>query len=99
MEATHYGPTRVARLRTAADLLSAVLLLRAKCFAPTAQDPVWEAAYTQLSALNGQLAKACVQNPLEYRATASSAVAFASRPHDLGVDVDQATEFCTKMMG
>ena len=64
-----------------------------------AQDLVWEAAYTQLSALNGQLAKACVQNPLEYRATASSAVAFASRSHDLGVDVEQATEFCTKMMG
>ena len=63
------------------------------------QDPVWEAAFTQLSALNAQLAKACVQNPLEYRATAIAAVAFASRPHDHSVDAEQASEFCTKMMG
>ena len=62
------------------------------------QDALWEATYGQLSELNGQLAKACVQNPLEYRAIAGAAVAFGSRSHDLGVDVEQAVEFCTKMM-
>ena len=52
-----------------------------------------------IAGLNGQLVKACVQNPLEYRAVAQSAVAFAARPHDLGLDARQAAEFCTKMMG
>ena len=49
--------------------------------------------------MNGQLAKACIQNPLEYRATALAAVQFASRPHDLGIDAQQAVHFCTQMMG
>lgn len=60
---------------------------------------MWEAAYVQLSELNGQLAKSCVQNPLEYRAIAGAAVAFGSRPHDLGLHTEQAVEFCTRMMG
>lgn len=62
-------------------------------------DPVWKAAFDSLQALNSQLVKACVQNPLEYRAVAQSAVRIAARPHDLGVDARQAAEFCTKMMG
>lgn len=62
-------------------------------------DPAWKAAYDRLGQFNGELAKACVQNPLEYRATAEAAVQFASRPHDLGVDVQQAVEFCGKMFG
>ena len=62
-------------------------------------DPVWRAAFEQLQGLNGQLVKACVQNPLEYRALAMAALQFAARPHDLGVDTQQAAEFCVKMMG
>ena len=100
-EAIQDVPAHIAWRHTAflLHLPSAVPLLQAKRMRLNAQDPVWAAAYEQLSALNAQLAKACLQNPLEYRATASSAVAFASRPHDLGVDVEQATDFCTKMLG
>jgi hypothetical protein len=64
-----------------------------------AQDPVWWAAHEALSGVNAQLAKACVQNPLEYRAVASAAVAFAARPHDFGLDAGQAAEFCARIMG
>ena len=72
------------------------------CTNPTTcllQDPGWDAAYSQLQELNGQLVKACVQNPLEYRAVAEAAVLFAARPHDLGLDVQQASDFCARMMG
>ncbi len=62
-------------------------------------DPAWRAAYDQLQGLNGQLVKACVQNPLEYRAVALAALQFAARPHDLGLDAQQAAEFCVKTMG
>ncbi len=62
------------------------------------QDPAWHAAYKQLAELNGQLAKSCVQNPLEFRSVAAAAVAFGARPHDFGLDAEQAAEFCTKMM-
>lgn len=62
-------------------------------------DPVWKAAFDGLQGVNSQLVKACVQNPLEYRAVAQAAVQFASRPHDLGLDLGQAAEFCMKMMG
>ncbi|KAK9863045.1 hypothetical protein WJX84_000363 [Apatococcus fuscideae] len=63
------------------------------------KDVAWEASHKQLAEMNGQLAKACIQNPLEYRATALAAVQFASRPHDLGIDAQQAVHFCTQMMG
>jgi hypothetical protein len=59
---------------------------------------VWDAAHNEIAALNGELAKACVQNPLEFRAAALAAVKLGSRPHDLDVDVRQAAEFCFKMM-
>ena len=62
-------------------------------------DSAWQAAYERLQGLNSQLVKACVQNPLEYRAVAQAALQFAARPHDLGVDAQQAVEFCVKMMG
>lgn len=62
-------------------------------------DPAWRAAYDRLQGLNGQLVKACVQNPLEYRAVAQAALQFAARPHDLGLDTQQAAEFCVRMMG
>ena len=62
-------------------------------------DPAWQAAFGRLQEVNGQLAKTCVQNPLEYRAVAKAAVQFAARPHDFGLDAQQAAEFCAKMMG
>ncbi len=68
-------------------------------FAVTLQDPVWQEAFEGLQGLNSQLVKVCVQNPLEYRAVAEAAVLFAARPHDLGVDAQQAVDFCLKMMG
>ena len=65
----------------------------------SAQDAAWEASHKQLAEVNGQLAKACIQNPLEYRTTALAAVQFAARPHDLDIDNQQAVHFCTQMMG
>lgn len=62
-------------------------------------DPAWQAAFDRLQGVNGQLAKACIQNPLEYRAVAEAAVQFAARPHDLELDAQHAAEFCVKMMG
>lgn len=62
-------------------------------------DPAWRAVHDQLQGLNSQLVKACVQNPLEYRAVALAALQFAARPHDLGLDAQQAAEFCVKTMG
>lgn len=59
---------------------------------------MWESAFKRLSNLNGQLAKSCIQNPLEFRSVAGAAVAFGARPHDFGLDNDQAVDFCTKMM-
>lgn len=63
------------------------------------QDEVWAAAHVQLVEVSGQLAKSCAQNPLEFRAVATAALAFAARPHDFGQDADQAAEFCSKLMG
>ena len=48
--------------------------------------------------MNENLSKATVQNPLEYRATALAAVQIGSRPHDLGLDAEQAAAFCTRYM-
>lgn len=62
-------------------------------------DPIWKKVHDTLQSGNSQLVKACVQNPLEFRAAAQSAVAFAARPHDLGLDRAQAIEFCMKLMG
>ena len=63
------------------------------------QDPVWELKHSQLLNFNDRLAKSCSQNPLEYRKVALAAVQFGSRPHDLGLDTEQAAQFCTKLMG
>lgn len=62
------------------------------------QDPVWRASYEEMSALNAQLSKAAIQNPMEYRALALAAVQIATRPHDLGVDAEQAAAFCARFM-
>ena len=62
------------------------------------QDPAWMVAYKDLSAVNEELSKAAVQNPLEYRALAMAAVQIGSRPHDLDVDPEQAFAFCNRFM-
>lgn len=62
-------------------------------------DPIWKASHDALQEVNQQLVKACVQNPLEFRAAALAAVQFACRPHDVGLDAAHAAEFCVKMMG
>jgi hypothetical protein len=62
------------------------------------QDPVWRSEYEAVGKLNEQLSKAAIQNPLEYRMLALAAVQFASRPHDLGIDAEQAAAFCTRFM-
>ena len=63
------------------------------------RDPAWQAAHDHLQGFNAQLVKACVQNPLEYRAMALAALQLAARPHDTGVDAAQAAAFAAKMMG
>ena len=62
------------------------------------QDPIWKRLHDEVSKVNGELTKTVVQNPLEYRAIAMAAVQFGSRPHDLGLDVEQATAFCHRLM-
>ncbi len=54
--------------------------------------------FDDFTAMNQQLTRAVVQNPLEYRAVAMAAVDFGSRPHDLDMDVEQATAFCHRFM-
>ena len=65
---------------------------------PCVQDPGWQEAHARISGLTGQIAKACVQNPLELRAVAMASVQMAQRPEDLGLDAEQAADFCLKMM-
>lgn len=62
------------------------------------QDPLWKATFEEVGKLNEELSKATVQNPLEYRATALAAVQIGSRPHDLGLDAEQAAAFCARYM-
>ena len=58
----------------------------------------WHDTHDEVSKMNGELTKTVVQNPLEYRALAMAAVQFGSRPYDLGLDVEQATAFCHRLM-
>jgi len=62
------------------------------------QDSGWKRVFDDFTAMNQQLTRAVVQNPLEYRAVAMAAVDFGSRPHDLDMDVEQATAFCHRFM-
>lgn len=48
--------------------------------------------------MNEDISKAAVQNPLAYREAALAAVQIGSRPHDLGLDAEQAAAFCTRFM-
>ncbi len=59
---------------------------------------MWKAVYEDVNALNGQLSKAAIQNPLEYRKLAMAAVRIGSCPHDLGVDPQQAAALCNRFM-
>ena len=46
-----------------------------------------------------QIAPTQVQNPIEFRTMAETAVAAGARPHDLGLDSESGAEFCLRMMG
>tara|TARA_B100000767_G_scaffold257464_2_gene265365 strand:- start:291 stop:464 length:174 start_codon:yes stop_codon:yes gene_type:complete len=46
-----------------------------------------------------QIAPTLVQNPIEFRTMAETAVAAGARPHDLGLDSESGAEFCLRMMG
>jgi hypothetical protein len=48
--------------------------------------------------LNSEIVKATVQNPLQYREIAETAVAIGSRPGDLGMEPQAAADFCMRMM-
>lgn len=62
------------------------------------QDPTWKVAFDEVTAMNEQITKAVVQNPLEYRAIAMIAAEFGSRPHDLEIDAEHAAGFCHRLM-
>jgi type II protein arginine methyltransferase len=62
-------------------------------------DAGWRAAHDELAGVNAQLARAVAQDPLEYRAVAAAAVAFAARPGEHGLEAAGAAEFAVKMMG
>ena len=62
------------------------------------QDPVWQEAHSRISALTGQIAKACVQSPLELREVAMTSIQMAQRPQDFGLDAEHAADFCLKLM-
>ena len=63
------------------------------------QDPTWQEAHSRISGLTGQIAQrpafrapwSCVQWPWP-------GIQMAQRPEDLGVDAEQAADFCLKMM-
>ena len=59
---------------------------------------MWQQAHADITSLTGEIAKSCVQNPSDLRAVALAAVQMAARPHDLGLDADQAADFCLKLM-
>ena len=62
------------------------------------QDPLWKRIFDEFTAMNGELSKAIIQNPLEYRSVAMAAVDLGSRPHDLDLDVEHAVAFCHRLM-
>jgi len=60
-------------------------------------DPAWRAAHDELAAINASLVRAIVQSPLEHRAAAMAATQMASRPGDIGIDVEAASQFFRRM--
>ena len=61
-------------------------------------DPVWHATYQRIEKVNSEIMRATVQNPLEYRNMAETAVAFGSRPADLGMENVAASDFCLRIV-
>jgi hypothetical protein len=49
--------------------------------------------------VSNEITRASVQNPLEYRNIAETAVAIGSRPADLGMEAVAASDFCLRVMG
>ncbi|KDD75511.1 hypothetical protein H632_c645p0, partial [Helicosporidium sp. ATCC 50920] len=73
-------------------------LLQARASGVPLKDALWERMFDSLQGVNAQLVRACVQNPLEFRATALAAIKFATRPQDFGLDLPQCVDFCAKIM-
>ena len=64
----------------------------------SALDPVWASCHAALQPMAAALSKAMAQDPLVYRQVARAAMAMAARPHEHGVDSNQAARFCCKLM-
>ena len=62
-------------------------------------DPSWGVQHERVKAVNHRMAPTLVQNPVEYRTMAETAVAAGARPHDLGLDAESGSDFCLRMMG
>lgn len=62
------------------------------------QDEAWLASYERWSSYNTELVSAAAQDPLRYRSLAVAAASLAARPHDHGVDAEQAAALCAKLM-
>jgi len=62
-------------------------------------DPVWHATLQRMEKVSNEITRASVQNPLEYRNIAETAVAIGSRPADLGMEAVAASDFCLRVMG
>lgn len=65
---------------------------------PCTQDDAWLASYERWSSYNAELVSAAAQDPLRYRSLAVAAASLAARPHDHGVDAEQAAALCAKLM-
>ena len=64
----------------------------------SALDPVWASCHAALQPMAAALSKAMAQDPLVYRQAARAAIAMAARPHEHGVDSNQAARFCCRLM-
>ena len=62
-------------------------------------DPSWGVQHERVKAVNHRMAPTLVQNPVEFRTIAETAVAAGARPHDLGLDAESGADFCLRMMG
>ena len=61
-------------------------------------DASWDVDRQRMEAVNGNLARAVVQSPLEFRKCAGAAVELAARPQDFELDPQHAARFCQRML-
>jgi hypothetical protein len=63
-----------------------------------AYDPTWHVAQENLAELNSTIAKAVIQNPMQYRESAETAIAIGSRPADFGLNAEDGADYCLRFM-